>query len=173
MRGAPVQGRVGEGGGVEHAPRFVSQSAVRVPRFVSPLARPLPFSRIFVSLDSGMAVALRRGMTDLTLAKNLAAHVLLAAVALTTAACGGADAESGDPQTTGAIGDIAEPPGLPPAQLLAADVPCVDGEIETCRVDLPSQNGIHSCFVGVQVCAGGFWSDCISEDEAEAEVETL
>lgn len=37
---------------------------------------------------------------------------------------------------------------------------CIDGEIQVCRIYLPSHNDIQPCFVGEQVCIEGEWSDC-------------
>ena len=43
--------------------------------------------------------------------------------------------------------------------------PCVDGDVEDCKVDLPTHNGIAQCFVGVQICSDGEWGPCQSAEE--------
>jgi hypothetical protein len=57
---------------------------------------------------------------------------------------------------------------------------CAEGERKTCRVYLPSHNGVQPCFVGEQLCSGSVWSDCGSAvlvdanaDDAELDAETL
>jgi hypothetical protein len=56
---------------------------------------------------------------------------------------------------------------------------CAEGERKTCRVYLPSHNGVQPCFVGEQLCTSSVWGDCGSavlvdanDNDAELEAET-
>lgn len=44
---------------------------------------------------------------------------------------------------------------------------CEDGDWRDCRVDLPEIDGVKSCFVGVEVCVDGAWSECTTPKKAE------
>jgi len=37
---------------------------------------------------------------------------------------------------------------------------CTEGQTQTCRIYLPSHNGVQPCFVGEQACVGAAWGDC-------------
>lgn len=37
---------------------------------------------------------------------------------------------------------------------------CEEGKKRTCHITLDTQNGVTNCFVGVQYCVAGVWSDC-------------
>ena len=37
---------------------------------------------------------------------------------------------------------------------------CTEGQSRECKVDLGENNGVKSCFVGVQICSGGEWGAC-------------
>lgn len=49
----------------------------------------------------------------------------------------------------------------------AGHLRCVAGDTRACKVQLPSHNGVNSCFVGVTICLDGQWSDCMSEGDVE------
>jgi hypothetical protein len=40
---------------------------------------------------------------------------------------------------------------------------CEDGATRECKVTLKQNGGVQTCFVGVEVCAGGQWGACGSE----------
>jgi len=44
-----------------------------------------------------------------------------------------------------------------------APVDCEDGATRECKITLKQNGGVQSCFVGVEVCAGGKWGACGSE----------
>jgi hypothetical protein len=57
---------------------------------------------------------------------------------------------------------------------------CTEGQSQTCRIYLPSHNGIQPCFVGVQVCEDASWGDCgdavlvdANADDAELQPEDI
>lgn len=57
---------------------------------------------------------------------------------------------------------------------------CTEGQSQTCRIYLPSHNGIQPCFVGVQACVDAAWGDCGSAvlvdanaDDAELQPEDI
>ncbi len=57
---------------------------------------------------------------------------------------------------------------------------CTEGQSQTCRIYLPSHNGIQPCFVGVQECVDAAWGDCGSAvlvdanaDDAELQPEDI
>ena len=57
---------------------------------------------------------------------------------------------------------------------------CTEGQTQTCRIYLPSHNGIQPCFVGVQACVDAAWGDCGSAvlvdanaDDAELDPEDI
>jgi hypothetical protein len=93
--------------------------------------------------------------------------LVLVALMLVTG-CGGADDDRPPmPNTVGV--DAAE--GEDPAEQPAANTDkrskrhvCEDGEDRTCKVYLPSQGGVENCFVGVETCIDGRWSDCYDPD---------
>lgn len=37
---------------------------------------------------------------------------------------------------------------------------CEEGKKRACHVSLQAHNGVTNCFVGVQYCVAGIWSDC-------------
>jgi hypothetical protein len=37
---------------------------------------------------------------------------------------------------------------------------CVQGALQSCTVQLPSQGSVHQCFSGKQLCTGGVWGNC-------------
>lgn len=44
---------------------------------------------------------------------------------------------------------------------------CEGSSVIECKVDLPPQGGVVNCFVGLRVCHGGTWSDCMTEAGVE------
>lgn len=57
---------------------------------------------------------------------------------------------------------------------------CTDGATQTCRIYLPSHNGVQPCFVGEQFCTSASWGPCESAvlvdanaDDAELDPDTL
>ena len=38
---------------------------------------------------------------------------------------------------------------------------CEEAEMKPCKVLLPAHGSIHPCFIGVQICTDGKWSECI------------
>jgi hypothetical protein len=45
------------------------------------------------------------------------------------------------------------------------DAGCADGTTRACKVTLPTHGEVESCYVGVELCVEGDWSEC--GDEAE------
>jgi hypothetical protein len=41
-----------------------------------------------------------------------------------------------------------------------------EGASVDCRIRLPTMDGTKNCFVGTQVCLGGEWSSCMSDEDA-------
>ncbi len=37
---------------------------------------------------------------------------------------------------------------------------CVAGDERSCTIELPTHNGVKTCFVGTQVCEDGVWGAC-------------
>jgi hypothetical protein len=37
---------------------------------------------------------------------------------------------------------------------------CSDGEVMPCKFNLPTQNGVTSCFIGERQCLDGEWGPC-------------
>jgi hypothetical protein len=55
---------------------------------------------------------------------------------------------------------------------------CQDGATQTCRIYLPSHDGVQPCFVGEQQCADAAWGECAdavlvdaNADDAELEAD--
>lgn len=42
-----------------------------------------------------------------------------------------------------------------------APTTCTAGTSRECVIELPSQDGIKNCTVGVQLCEGGKWTSCL------------
>jgi hypothetical protein len=62
------------------------------------------------------------------------------------------------------------------ARDVVADGECEDGATQTCRIYLPSHNGIQPCFVGEQRCVETHWSTCddavlVDANAGDAELE--
>ena len=85
--------------------------------------------------------------------------LVIGIAALWIAACGSADprpppseADTTDPtQNDSMTGDVRN---------VFATGGCTEGQSQTCRIYLPSHNGIQPCFVGVQACVDAAWGDC-------------
>lgn len=48
---------------------------------------------------------------------------------------------------------------------------CEDGVVTECRAELPSHNGVRTCFEGLRLCKDGRFGACRSAEEIEAELE--
>lgn len=62
------------------------------------------------------------------------------------------------------------------ARDLVATGGCTEGERKTCRVYLPSHNGVQPCFVGEQLCTGSIWGNCgsavlVDANDGDAELD--
>lgn len=55
-------------------------------------------------------------------------------------------------------------PDPTPESSAVAPAPCDDGDVRSCKVNLPSHDGIESCWTGVRLCAGGAWTECGDEE---------
>jgi hypothetical protein len=58
-----------------------------------------------------------------------------------------------------------------------ADGECAAGTTQTCRIYLPSHDGIQPCFVGMQACVETHWGACddavlVDANADDAELET-
>jgi len=101
-----------------------------------------------------MLMLLARRMTN-----HLATGVALLAGVV---GCGGGDeGPRGAPVET-PIPDSGRPKPLPDSGYMQpVGAPCVEGDMKPCKVLLPAHGSIHPCFVGVQICTDGKWSQCI------------
>jgi hypothetical protein len=45
---------------------------------------------------------------------------------------------------------------------------CIDGHTRVCRIALPTQGAVTSCFEGVQECTDGGWGDCVDPATIDA-----
>jgi hypothetical protein len=92
------------------------------------------------------------------------ANLLATCFALVAGAigCGGGDeAPSGAPPEV-PIRDSGPIRPLPDATILQpVGGTCAEADMKECKVLLPAHGSIHPCFVGVQICIKGKWSDCI------------
>ncbi len=43
--------------------------------------------------------------------------------------------------------------------------PCAEGSERKCRIFVDEENGVVSCWLGVQSCVDGVWTDCALVDE--------
>ena len=49
---------------------------------------------------------------------------------------------------------------------------CEDGTVTACSVELPSHNGVRTCFEGLRLCVEGHFGDCHSPSEIESMLGT-
>jgi len=56
------------------------------------------------------------------------------------------------------------PDPTPAASSVVPPAPCEDGDVKSCKFDLPTHDGIQSCWTGVRLCAGGTWTECGDEE---------
>jgi hypothetical protein len=49
---------------------------------------------------------------------------------------------------------------------------CDDGTVTVCSVELPSHNGVRTCFEGLRLCVDGRFGDCHSADQIESMLES-
>jgi hypothetical protein len=92
------------------------------------------------------------------------ANLLATCFALVAGAigCGG-----GDESPAGALPEVPVPDAGPVRPLpdsgyiQPVGAPCAEADMKECKVLLPAHGSIHPCFVGVQICIKGKWSDCI------------
>lgn len=85
--------------------------------------------------------------------------------ALLVSACSGAAERPPPPDdsATGAVAPDAADPGDDPASAPAA-TPCETGATRSCKVQLPTHGSIETCYLGVNLCVDGVWSECGDED---------
>ena len=77
-----------------------------------------------------------------------------------------ADRPSGPEETTEDQDVIASSTGL---QARGDDSEaCDDATVTACSVELPSHNGVHTCFEGLRLCVNGRFGDCHSASEIES-----
>lgn len=79
---------------------------------------------------------------------------------LACAACG--DARDVPEGLAGSEADETAPPEAPPD---ASPTLCAEGAERDCKITLPTVEGVSNCFVGIQICTGGEWGDCQSDDD--------
>lgn len=94
---------------------------------------------------------------------NARLGIVVVSAILVSACSGGADR----PAPPGGNDSAGESP--PPADDQdPADDPkpteCETGDTHTCKVQLPTHGSIETCYVGVNLCVDGVWSECGDED---------
>lgn len=98
------------------------------------------------------------------LAARRATNLLATCFALVAGAigCGGGDeAPAGAPPEV-PLKDAGRPPPLPDSGYVQpVGGSCAEADMKDCKVLLPAHGSIHPCFVGVQICIDGKWSECI------------
>lgn len=91
----------------------------------------------------------------------------LAATATLVFTMGCGDSGHPPPRDSDSAATIRGTPGAPKAVEPPSAPACVEGTVQECRVEHATNEGIESCFVGLQVCTGQEWSLCMDEDRAE------
>jgi hypothetical protein len=76
--------------------------------------------------------------------------------------CGGGDEAPPMAPIEVPLPDAGRPKPLPDSGYMQpVGAPCAEAEMKDCKVLLPAHGSIHPCFVGVQICIHGKWSECI------------
>lgn len=81
--------------------------------------------------------------------------------ALMLAACSGAPDRAPPPESQEIASDA--DPELDPGEKPAPSK-CETGDTRSCKVQLPTHDNIETCYVGVNLCVDGVWSECGEED---------
>lgn len=55
----------------------------------------------------------------------------------------------------------------PPGQIPGVTIPCENGATQSCHITLGENNGVLTCYDGVQSCENGQWSACANGEIAE------